>query len=51
MEAAAGILEAELVDGGLAESCVVLEHNVEVARLVVARARPGILPEHLILGG
>src|SRR5262249_30355305 len=43
VQAATGILEAELVDGGIAEDRVVLESDVEVARLVVAGSRAGVL--------
>src|SRR6266571_1217593 len=49
MEATAGDLCAELIEGGVADDRVVLKGNVEVARLIVASARAGVLTKDLIL--
>ena len=49
MDSAAGDLHAELVESGIADNSVMLKCEVEVARLAQARARPGILAEHLVL--
>src|SRR5262249_49428927 len=49
MQAATGELEAEFVEGGGASRSVVLKGDVEVAGLVEAGARAGVLAEHLVL--
>jgi len=49
VHAAAGELEAEFVEGGVAQDGVVLEGDVEVGALVEANARTGVLAEDLVL--
>ena len=49
MNPAASDLRAEFIKCGVADDGVVLKSKVEIAGLVVARARAGVLPEDLIL--
>src|SRR5579859_6834410 len=42
-------LRTEFVEGFVVDDRVVLESNIEIARLVVAGARTGVLPEYLVL--
>src|SRR6202011_1318943 len=51
MEAAACILKAQFIEGGVADDGVVLSDDGEVAVLIYSRAGSGVLSEDLILRG
>src|ERR1700737_1727892 len=51
MQAAARILNAKFIEGGVADDGVVLSDDGEVAVLIFSRAGSGVLSEDLILRG
>src|SRR5258708_2742464 len=51
MNTAPGVLKAKFVEGGVTEDGVVLKSDIEVAGLVQANARTGVLAENLVLRG